>query len=130
MCQHGAREVQQKVFEKIGNENLKMYVVWTPVVGGDSRKVAGQTVSLIADPRARHFWDGTGELGRAYGKAVSLPGKKTFAWDIYFVFDASVRWGQGVPTPASWMHQLGRGEGFLDANKLHDIVQKQLRLTY
>ena len=79
--------VQEKVLEKIDSRKLKAFVVWTPRYPGDSRTKALSSMKLVNDKRAVHFWDGSGQLGKHYGKTLALPAKQRFAWDVYFVFD-------------------------------------------
>ena len=78
---------------------------------------------MVCDKRALHFWDGTGWLGKHYGKVLKLPGNRKFAWDVYFVFDSRVKWEEEPPVPSEWMHQLGGSdERKLDGDKLGKIV--------
>ena len=56
---------------------------------------------------------GTSFLGRRwvarkeYGKIISLPQNKKFAWDVYFIFGRQAKWTNSPPKPDFWMHQLG-----------------------
>ncbi len=64
--------------------------------------------SFVADARARHYWDGGGELGRRYRALLDL---SEDAWDVYFVYGPDARWDAGLPPrPDWWMHQLGSKE--------------------
>ena len=120
--------MQEKVLEKIDSERLKAFVVWTPRFPGDSRAQALSSMKLVSDKRALHFWDGSGWLGKHFGKALKLPANTTFAWDVYFVYDAQAKWDKTPPVPSEWMHQLGgTGERMLDADKLREIVRSRLR---
>jgi hypothetical protein len=122
----GAREMHDQVLQKINSHRLKIYVVWTPVLPGDSRKAAAQAVREVADGRAMHFWDEERILGKQFGKLLPLPGGKKFAWDIYLVYDTKTKWNAAPPSPASWMHQLGDDERVLDGEKLRSNVAAQL----
>jgi hypothetical protein len=120
--------VQEKVLDRIASDNLEAFVVWTPRYFGDNRAKALASTKLVGDKRATHFWDGTGWLGKHYGKALKLPGRRAFAWDVYFVFDADATWGEAPPEPVEWMHQLGGTDGRqLDAEKLREIVGSRLK---
>ena len=121
--------MQEKVLGKIASDKLRVFVIWTPRYFGDNRQKATASMKLIGDKRATHFWDGKGWLGKHYGQALKLPGKRTFAWDVYFVFDADAVWGQEPPAPSEWMHQLGGSDGkHLDPEKLADMVRRRLKL--
>jgi hypothetical protein len=120
--------VQEEVLDKINSDKLRAFVVWTPRYFGDNRTKALASMKLVGDKRATHFWDRTGWLGKHYGKALKLPGKRIFAWDVYFVFGADATWDKAPPEPIEWMHQLGgTEERRLDAEKLREIVRGRLK---
>jgi hypothetical protein len=120
--------VQERVLDKITSDKLEAFVVWTPRYFGDSRPIASASMELVSDRRAMHFWDGTGWLGKHYGKALKLPGRRTFAWDVYFVFNADATWEKAPPEPTEWMHQLGGTDGRqLDTEKLREIIRGCLK---
>jgi len=61
--------------------------------------------TFVSDPRALHYWDGQGLLGRQYRAQLSL---SEDAWDVYLLYGPTSRWDADVPpAPAYWMHQLG-----------------------
>ncbi len=111
----------------MADENMKVYVVWTPVLQEDNRRVAAEMMRLIPDSRAVHFWDADKILGFSLGKTVTLPRGRNLAWDVYFAFDATAKWGDVPPQPANWMHQLGLDERTLDGDRLRGIVEKLLK---
>jgi hypothetical protein len=120
--------VQEKVLDKIASDKLKAFVVWTPRYPGDNRAKALASMKLVSDGRALHYWDGTRWLGKHYGQALKLPGSRTFAWDVYFVFDAGATWEKVPPVPVEWMHQLGGKDGRrLDGDKLREIIRGRLK---
>ncbi len=118
--------VQDNVLAKLDNDNLRVYVVWTPVLREDNRTAAGQSVAYITDTRAVHFWDEDKSLGLSFGKLVTLPRQRELAWDVYFVFGKDAVWIESPPTPADWMHQLGVDERLFDGDKLRASVEKLL----
>ena len=113
---------------EIESDKLRVFVVWTPRLPADSRNKAVAATKLVEDKRASHFWDRGGHFGSQYGKLLKLPGKRTFAWDVYFVFDAGAKWNKAPPMPTEWMHQLGGGEDKrrLDGDKLRQTVKALL----
>jgi hypothetical protein len=128
MCRAGAQEVQEKALAQVDSDKLTVYVVWIPRFPFDSRAAAQQAMELVPDKRARHFWDASGHLGKEYGKIIKLPGKRDFAWDVYFVFDPKAEWVDTPPTPDFWMHQLGGTEpaNRLDGEKFRDAIVRRL----
>lgn len=120
--------VVDSVLEKIPSEDLAVHVVWTPVLQADDFESARQAASLIPDPRAIHYWDEDQSLGLAYGRELELPRGRELAWDIYFAYAAGVEWGEHVPPPGDWAHQLGRDERHLgDGSGLRAAVEALLQ---
>lgn len=60
----------------------------------------------VPDARARHYWDGNGQLTAGYRPV--LGGFIEPVWDTYVLYGKGARWDtERPPTPAYWMHQLG-----------------------
>lgn len=129
VCRMGASVVQKHALDQIKSDKVKVFVVWIKRFFGDSRDAAQEATKLVPDRRARHFWDGSGRLSKRYAKIVDLPGKRDFAWDVYFVFGPKVEWTDNPPAPDFWMHQLGgRDTGnLLEGGKFREAIVKQLR---
>ena len=119
--------VLESVLEKLPSRELSIHVVWTPVLRSDDFDAAKRARSLIPDPRAVHYWDGDQDLGLAYGKVLDLPRGRQLAWDIYFAYGEGVEWGEIVPQPTDWVHQLGMDERHLgDGSNLRTSVEAML----
>lgn len=89
--------------DKDSSTDVAVYVVWSPQVGGKERNVA-KAATLVADPRARHYWDGDLLVGKAFQPILETPEE---AWDVWMLFDRGIRWeGDTPPRPAWWEHQL------------------------
>ena len=119
--------VLDSVLKKVESEELVIHVVWMPVLRNDSFEATADAVQLIPDPRAIHYWDGDQDLGMAYGRVVDLPRGRELAWDIYFVYEPGVVWGEQVPEPSAWAHQLGSdGRHLGDGAGLRSAVEEIL----
>ena len=60
----------------------------------------------VTDARARHYWDGDGQLIASYRDVLS--GYTEPVWDTYLLYGKTARWDAAQPpAPAYWMHQLG-----------------------
>ena len=126
-CLNGARVAQQQILDLLPSDDLRIYIVWTPVLQEDDRSKAAEATALVADKRVTHFWDADKSLGLALGRTVQLPRDRTLGWDVYFVFDRGVKWAEvQPPAPTEWMHQLGTDERLLDGDKLHESVKTLL----
>jgi hypothetical protein len=107
VCLRGASEVKRELFDRQPSPRLTPLVVWVPQSRGREEHVPNAT-SFVADPRARHYWDGEGLLGQGYR---TLLGLSEDAWDAFFVYGPDARWeGDVPPAPHHWMHQLGSEE--------------------
>jgi hypothetical protein len=105
--------VLESVLEQVSSDDIAIHVVWMPVLPSDNLAAAREAPAFIPDPRAKHYWNGDQVLGKVYGRTVALPSGRELAWDIYFVFDAGIEWGNKVPAPIDWVHQLGSDEQHL-----------------
>jgi hypothetical protein len=115
----GARVVQQSVLEPLeAFDDVKVHIIWTPVLAKDSYAAAVAVRDLIPDPRATHYWDADRSLGLSYTKSVMLPeDNNELAWDVYFIYEQGTRWRGSPPVPADWWHQLADDQRFLADGK-------------
>jgi hypothetical protein len=115
---------------------VRAFVVWLPMVKGDSESAARDLLAATADSRVRGYWDPKGRSGKAFSKTLDL---RTFgffsrtAWDVYLVYPPGVRWaGDQPPRPAHWEHQLAWAKGaqpgvLLDRERLTQEVGRALQ---
>jgi copper chaperone CopZ len=103
-CRKGQRVVES-VFAKYPNdERLRGFVVWLPMLPGDSESAAGAQAGRFVDARVVQQWDGERASGKLVAKALGLKGN---AWDVYLLYAPGVKWtGETPPAPTFWMHQL------------------------
>lgn len=78
-CLLGATTMENDVFAKITSTRLRGFIVWVPKLGAHQNDVAGATPT-VPDPRATHYWDGTGYLVHGYPAVLGLDAD---AWDVY-----------------------------------------------
>lgn len=65
-----------------------------------------ETLAIVSDKRARHFWDAAGVLPPLFHGPLGLPDKRP-AWDVYLIYPPGTRWKDEPPAPLYWEHQLG-----------------------
>lgn len=133
---NGARGVQRDVLAKVDDESLEVFVVWMGVMRGrDTREAAIQSMAVVPDGRAQHFYIGDWTLGEAIDDVIELPldpqdpskPVSPLAWDVYLVFDTAAQWGDEPPSPQSWMHQLGVvDDRRFSGSKLREQVEAML----
>ena len=125
--------MKKKVLDTIADPDLAVYAVWVTVLGRLSPQALGGAArsgaKRLADPRVVHTLDAEVWLGAAYGRGLGLP-EHAVAWDVYLLFDRTVRWDDAPPPPKRWMHQLSDAAAYtelqLDAGKLAEQVRELL----
>lgn len=77
--------------------NLRVIVIWLPMLAGDSRSAWSRAV--LDDPRVTSLWDGDRIAGRWFANhrtgGLGIPG--TVVWDAYLAYGAGARW-RSAPT--------------------------------
>lgn len=92
----------------MNDPNLKVYVVWTPILAPDYEVTVKRATTWVPDVRASHYWDRGGQLSADYSRLLQLSaGRK--AWDIYFLYGRDAEWKNVAPAPYSSMDQIGLG---------------------
>jgi hypothetical protein len=86
--------VQSQILDQYPSEQLQVYAVWLPMMGGDARE--DWDGSTLPDPRVMHFWDGDFKVGQWFAKNVD--GDDGIAWDIYYLFGPEATW-ETIPSP-------------------------------
>jgi hypothetical protein len=109
--------------------DFRLYIVWLPVLEGDTPEVAAQVQArLPTDHRLRHFWDQGLELSQAFHQVLQLgrrPKPHRIAWDIFLLYEAGSIWTEEPPMPEFWMHQL-----FLEDVPELDVALLKRRLEH
>jgi hypothetical protein len=94
--------VQRYVLDRIEDPKLRVYVVWGPMLGGETEEDAREATALLSDPRAAHYWTGEHALADALRVPAGLQEER--AWDTFLLFAPGTRWGDAPPSPSSVMH--------------------------
>ncbi len=83
---------------------LSVLLVWINMLPSDERADLPDLLDELANPRIEWFHDRERVAGKAVAAALGAPGET--AWDMYMGFDAGARWGDAMPRPRGWLHQL------------------------
>jgi hypothetical protein len=99
------------VLAPLASVDLRAYIVWLPMLEGDTREAAERDAHAVGDRRVSQFWDGGQALGRTLGRVLELPPRREgdtsgVAWDVYLVYPPGAVWTGEAPRPGYWMHQL------------------------
>jgi hypothetical protein len=86
--------VQEQILERSPDADLRVYVVWLPVLPSDERF---GVADVLVDGRVRHFWDDdrlvSDEVGQLAGAGEGV------AWDVYLAFGPEASWDDRLPAP-------------------------------
>ena len=86
--------MQQELLQKHKTAALRVYVVWLPMLVGDSRTLIDQRV--LSDSRVTYFWDPHRVVGQWFSSQVTHePG---ITWDAFFLYGAQAHW-DATPGP-------------------------------
>lgn len=106
ICLASVRMIERYVLGEIGSDELAVYVVWGPMLGGETRADAEQATVFAPGPRVHHYWTPAHDLAAQLSKPLGLGDE--LAWDTFHLHPRGVRWGEGeAPKPAVYMH-VGR----------------------
>lgn len=132
--------VKSEVLARIPSEDLRVYLVWLPILGGDTLDAARESAGTVGDPRVTHYWDPDLSFARSLGEVLSIPpsprrdqGLRTgTAWDIYVAYPRGATWEQAPPT-TFWMQQLSQVDAAqapkLDGPALRAHIESRLAPT-
>ena len=84
--------------------DLRVFVIWEPVLETDWGTPSQALTGYVADPRVMHFWDRDHRLSSGYGGVQNLAALATIervefrmkdvVWDTVLIYPPVVPWGQ------------------------------------
>ena len=105
--------MKSEVLDRVPSSDLRVFIVWLPILYRDTKDAAVEAAALVPDARASHFYDATMELSNALGEALQIPASSGdsdprfgHAWDVYLAYPLGARWISVTPPRTFWMHQL------------------------
>ena len=102
--------MQEQILEQYPDADLRVYVVWLPVMPLDARF---PVADVMIDPRAVHFWDNeqvvSDDLARTYGFSG-------FVWDAFFTYAPDAVWDDRLPEPLATGAPVVDAIGSLEAS--------------
>lgn len=117
------------MLDQIKDPDVRVYAVWASILKSDFELAVGRATKRLPDERVRHYWDGGGELVKAYSPVLRLGADET-AWDVYYVYGRDDEWKDRPPAPGFFMDQVGLTVGQpLDGDKLAAEMRRLLQQT-
>lgn len=106
ICLASARVIQRYVMHDIESDDLALYLVWGPMLGGEQRQDAEEATAFLPDSRVVHYWTPAHDLAAQVSQPLELGDE--LAWDTFLLYGPGARWAEGPPPePSSFMH-VGR----------------------
>jgi hypothetical protein len=111
MCLEGASGAGAELLAAMPDSDVRAYYVWVPMLPSDNATAAGRVSRRLAEPRAKHYWDGDRLLSRRIAVELGIDSRRSagggdeppFAWDVYLAYR---RGNRDNARPDFWMHQL------------------------
>ena len=102
-----ARVAQRYVMAGLEDEeDLRMYVVWGPMLDRETEEDARKASAAIPDPRASHFWSDTDGVAEIFQRLLGFTDEEELGWDTFTVYGAGTEWPEGPPpAPDFYMHR-------------------------
>jgi len=86
----------EKVLDEQRGQNVRVFVVWEPVLFTDLASPSTTTLSRIPDARASQYWDKEHLVSQLLGERD----RASVVWDYIAVYEPGKTWGQAPPEPA------------------------------
>jgi pimeloyl-ACP methyl ester carboxylesterase len=83
--------------QKIDDDNLKLYVVWGPMLGRETEEDAKTATGLVPDDRAMHFWTESNRVADLYQETLGFTDEVESGWDTFNLYAPGTRWPSGPP---------------------------------
>lgn len=93
---------------KAADKNVRVFVIWEPVLTTDWGEPAQALTSTVADTRAKHYWDHDRKLSALYGGVSRLNSlaetkrigfaMKDVIWDVALVYPPGAVWPSAAKT--------------------------------
>ncbi len=95
MCLRGASAFQ-KLLEEQHASDVRVFVIWEPVLPSDLFAPSTSSLNRISDARASQYWDKPRVVSRSMGEKDH----DSIVWDIVAVYERGKFWEQAPPEPA------------------------------
>jgi hypothetical protein len=100
------------LLEDNSDDRLRTYVIFMPMLDGDTDEAAYERAQEFRDDRVTYFWDYRFVSGTAWREAYDLDHT---AWDVYLLYGAGTTW-TSAPTQADF--------GMTNHRAIADLIPK------
>jgi len=85
----------EKILEEERNPNIRVFVVWEPVLPTDLGAPSTATLRRVSDPRASQYWD----KGHLISRLLGEQDRTSVVWDYVAVYQPGTLWDKAPPRP-------------------------------
>jgi len=86
----------EKLLKEERDKNIRVFVIWEPVIFTDFGVPSTATLKRISDPRSSQYWDKDHLISRLLGEQDS----SSIIWDYVAVYEPGKVWEETPPEPA------------------------------
>jgi hypothetical protein len=90
-CIEDAAAIDQRLLPAIPGDDFEVFLVWACTIPPDVEVNARKMAERYADPRIRHYWDGSGRIARAFGRHAGLPDGAP-AYGLFYLYGRADTW--------------------------------------
>jgi len=91
-----------KLLTEIGRKDVRVFVVWEPVLATDLAAPSTAALARVPDLRATQYWDRKRDLSRLMGER----NRSTVVWDYVAVYAPGELWQDAPPKPVYSDHPV------------------------
>jgi hypothetical protein len=84
-----------QLLREISSKDVRVFVVWEPVLATDLAAPSTASLARIPDVRAMQYWD----RKRALSHLLGEHNRSTVVWDYIAVYAPGALWQEGLPKP-------------------------------
>ena len=84
-----------RLLREINNQDVRVFVIWEPVLPTDFVAPSTAALARIPDARAAQYWDRTRALSHLLGER----NRSTVVWDYIAVYAPGTLWQDAPPKP-------------------------------
>jgi hypothetical protein len=90
-CIDNVAAIDERLLPAIPGEGLEVFLVWACTIPADVEVGTRKLAERYADPRIRHYWDGSGRIARAFGRHAGLPDGAP-AYGLFYLYGRADTW--------------------------------------
>lgn len=103
-CVGHVATIDEQLLPAVPGEDFEVFIVWVSVAPPDIELRTRALAEKYADPRIRHYWDGSGRIARAFGRHVGFTDGSS-VYGLFYLYGRGDTWdpqGKMASEPAGY----------------------------